>query len=89
MKKLAIALAITVLAASPAFAKSKHPQKDMTQTVGDPADAYAYVPANQSQPRLRGEDTPQSVYAFGLYQGADPDPFIRQQLLRDPPRIQQ
>ena len=25
------------------------------------------------------------VFAYGEYQGADPDPFIRQQLMRDPP----
>ena len=89
MKKLAIALAITTLAITPAFAKSKHSQKSTTQTTGDPSgsDAYAYAPADQSQ--MRGHDVSQTVYAFGQYQGADPDPNIRLQLLRDPPTLQQ
>jgi len=83
MKKLAIALAIAALAVSPAVAKSKHPQKSSTSS-SDPADAYAYAPNGQT-PAM---DTPQSVYAYGQYQGADPDPFIRSQLQRDPPTVQ-
>jgi len=87
MKKLAIALAIAALAVSPAFAKTKHPQKSATPTAGDPAgEAYAYEPNGQA--KLPGQDTPQSVYAYGQYQGADPDSFIRLQLLRDPPTVQ-
>ena len=87
MKKLAIALAMAALAAAPASAKDKHPQKGGMQTTGDQAnDAYAYAPGDQAQ--LPGQDTPQSVYAFGRYQGADPDSFIRLQLLRDPPNLQ-
>lgn len=38
--------------------------------------SYNYVPAaNGCSP---------AVYGFGRYLGQDPDPFIRQQLLRDP-----
>lgn len=85
MKKLAIALAITALAASPALAKSKQQQKsaalqaDSYTTQSE--DAYAYAPANgaSNAPGMRP-----GVYQYGVYQGWDPDPNIRFQLLRVP-----
>jgi hypothetical protein len=81
MTKLFLALAVVLLATSPALAK-KH-QKPMTADPNNEASlAYAYVPE-------RTYNYPTAVYAFGQYQGADPDPFIRQQLMRDPPSIQQ
>jgi hypothetical protein len=87
MKKLVTALAIAVLAVAPAFAK-KYRQ---TQTSMPPdntslvqgSDAYAYVPGDQGPMVGRGD--PNAVYAYGQYQGSDPDPFIRSQLYRDPP----
>jgi hypothetical protein len=86
MKKLVIALALVSLAASPALAKKYH-----KRVIADPAyqaadQAYAYAPDHtyDASPGIS-----QPVYAFGQYQGADPDPFIRLQLLRDPPTIQQ
>jgi hypothetical protein len=92
MKKLMIALAAVAVAASPALAKKYHQQAttdpdQQTMQVDDLAyQSYDYVP---SQTDTLGLETSPPVYAFGLYQGADPDPFIRLQLFRDPPRIQQ
>jgi hypothetical protein len=86
MKRLAIALAIAALTAAPAFAKSKPSQKNETPAAGNPADAYAYAPNGRAP--LAGQNTSQSVYVNGQYQGADPDPFIRLQLMRDPPTVQ-
>lgn len=86
MKKLAIALAVTALAASPALAKSKQqqksaaaPQADSYNTQSD--EAYAYAPQNgaTNAPGMRP-----GVYQYGVYQGWDPDPNIRFQLLRVP-----
>jgi hypothetical protein len=88
MKKLAIAFAITALAVSPALAKTKHQQKDLTQTTSDPPGEAAYAYAPGDQPQMQGRSATISVYAYGRYQGADPDPNIRFQLFRDPPTIQ-
>jgi hypothetical protein len=90
MKKLVIALALVSLAASPALAK-----KYRKQVTTDPANqaaqayagsqAYAYAPGYNNS---AGSGYPNPIYAFGQYQGADPDSFIRSQLLRDPPNLQ-
>jgi len=58
--------------------------------------AYAYAPARHHVRRSRGLDAqayvpgagwsmgnPGAVYAFGRYQGADPDPNVRLELRRD------
>jgi len=79
MKKLAIALTITALAFSPALAKTKQQQKSIAPQ-GD--EAYAYAPDNGATP-MPGQFTP-GVYQFGVYQGWDPDPSIRFQLMRVP-----
>jgi hypothetical protein len=84
MKKLIITLAVVTVAASPALAKKYQKRvttnPDMQAYQSDPAyQAYAYQP---------GQGYSNSVYAFGQYQGADPDSFIRLQLLRDPPTVQ-
>jgi len=71
-----------VLATSPALAKKYH--KRTTDGVNEQMAYQAYA-SEVGQIY----DSPNAVYAFGQYQGADPDPFIRLQLLRDPPRIQQ
>jgi hypothetical protein len=66
------------------------------QVTTDPADqvadqgyagsqAYAYAPGYNGS---AGASYPNPVYAYGQYQGADPDPNIRLQLLRDPPNLQ-
>jgi hypothetical protein len=92
MMKLIIALAVVALTASPALAKKYHKrvatdpawQADQSGDFG--YQAYALVP---SRGYLPGQVNSTAVYAFGEHQGADPDAFIRLQLLRDPPRIQQ
>jgi hypothetical protein len=87
MKKLVMALAITALAVSPAFAKKyRQTQKSMTPDqvdIVEGSSAYAYVPGEQGP--AAGRDDPNAVYAYGQYQGSDPDSFIRLQLFRDPP----
>lgn len=81
MKTFILALTVVVLATSPALAKKR--QKQLTQP--EQQIAYqAYASADHN-----GYANSYAVYAFGQYQGADPDPFIRLQLLRDPPSIQQ
>jgi opacity protein-like surface antigen len=81
MKKFVIALAAVMLAASPALAKKYH-KPVATDPAYQAADqAYAYVPDATSSIGSRHSD---AVYAAGQYLGADPDPFIRQQLMRDP-----
>jgi len=82
MKKLALALAIVVLATSPALAKKYH--KRTTDEVNEQMARQAYASVGD-----HAYNSPYAVYAFGQYQGTDPDPFIRLQLLRDPPSIQQ
>lgn len=99
MKKLMIGLALTAMAAAPALADSysagtkrdktaSGPQASQSRMVTGSAavrsgsDAYAYEPAP-------GEIfvAPGAVFANGEYQGVDPDPNIRLQLLRDPPTL--
>jgi hypothetical protein len=91
MKKLVIALALASLVASPALAKKYHKQvtTDASDQVADQGyagnQAYAYAPGYNGSV---GTSYPNPVYAYGQYQGADPDPNIRLQLLRDPPNLQ-
>jgi opacity protein-like surface antigen len=67
MKKLLLAVALAAVAASPAFAARHH-----RATTDDPANqAYASAPASDV------------VIDNGRVIGADPDPFIRGQLLRE------
>ena len=68
MKKLLLAVALAAVAASPAFAARHH-----RATTDDPANqAYASAPASSDL-----------VIDNGRLIGADPDPFIRGQLLRE------
>jgi hypothetical protein len=76
----AFVVAFGVIAANPALARAKHkahsqcaPQPHDTSTLG-----WLFNPA----PQPNGCAPP--VYAYGKYVGQDPDPFIRQQLNRDP-----
>lgn len=99
MKKLTIGLALVAMTAVPALAApvmtqmrdghrvvvSSQPRADVdvyaeggVMVPGAEAnEAYAYAPA----PMIAGSPP---VFAFGEYQGADPDPFIRHSLQRDP-----
>jgi hypothetical protein len=89
MKTFIIALALVCVAASPALAKKDQKQQQQQQMTDNPSDAsgyeaYASVPAHKS-PTAKS----QAVYLNGEYLGADPDPFIRMQLVRDPPQLLQ
>jgi opacity protein-like surface antigen len=85
MKKFVIVLAAAMLAASPALAKKYRmplASGPTYQTTDQGYAAYAYAPERASRIEAGHTD---AVYADGQYLGADPDLFIRQQLLRDPP----
>ena len=96
MKKLMIGLALTAMAASPALAAGKYHRATASEaqasdnaivtgsTMPAGADAYAYAPDTTYM-----APAPGAVFVQGEYQGADPDPLIRLQLLRDPPTHQQ
>ena len=71
MKKILIAGVLAVVAASPALAASYHHR-------GVAARSYAYVPsADAYGPAVRSY-----VVSNGQVLGADPDPFIRESLIR-------
>jgi hypothetical protein len=77
---LMIAL-LGLVAADPAYARHAH--RTSRHCVGQTADGptlqgFFFNPA----PRANG--CAPAVYAYGRYVGQDPDPFIRQQLNRDP-----
>lgn len=87
MKTIAVALAIVALAASPAFAKTKQHQKTMQQNYVTSAESdNSYALANDA---YTASGRRAGVYPYGAYQGWDPDPAIRLQLMRDPPDFTQ
>ncbi|MBS0534853.1 MAG: hypothetical protein JSR72_12425 [Proteobacteria bacterium] len=72
MKKILIAGVLAVVAASPALAASRHHRNAA-------ADSYAYVPATAS---AYGPTMGTYAVSNGQLLGADPDPFIRESLIR-------
>jgi hypothetical protein len=74
VKLLVAAVALAVLAATPADAKRKH-----RKHVKSAPQASAQI----ARHRYPGSFAPGPVYSGNLYLGDDPDPFIRSQLLRD------
>jgi hypothetical protein len=69
-----------VIAADPALARSKH--RAQRHCVDRPtAFTWGGVITNRA-PHANG--CAPAVYEYGRYVGQDPDPFIRQQLRRDP-----
>ena len=75
MKKLLTALALTTLAASPAFAAKKHPMISP-----EAAAAQASVPSKQGT----SPTDSYTVIINGRIVGRDPDPNVRLMLMRDP-----
>lgn len=75
MKKILIASVLAAVAASPALAASKHARNNNASTMPRAYTAaeaaYAYSPASQF------------VVLNGQVIGADPDPFIRGELVRE------
>lgn len=85
MKKLMMGLALTAAAAmaTPALANSgySHVSNSSYDTAG--YGAYAYMPGPNAGPQNDTGPGSFTVYIYGQYQGADPDPFIRGQLRRE------
>ena len=99
MKKLIVGLVLVTASAVPAFAAGStwnswngpaahdrtgymHERSMRSAYVAEPGyGAYAAAPVG---PTMVG---PPPVFAYGEYQGTDPDPFIRFQLRRDPNTI--
>jgi len=77
---LALAAGIAAVVADPALARAKHkaPRHCAPQPQEFTWGGWLFNPA----PQPNGCAPP--VYAYGRYEGQDPDPYIRLQLLRDP-----
>jgi len=72
MKKFLIAAALTAVAASPSFAATTHHHsRHVTTPTQSMMESYAMAPSSNT------------VVQDGQVLGADPDPFIREQLLRE------
>jgi ABC-type amino acid transport substrate-binding protein len=75
-----LALGLAAVAAQPAEARAK---KKIARTCVDRPQAFSFLGIiTNPAPQPNGCAPP--VYQYGRYVGQDPDPFIRQQLLRDP-----
>jgi hypothetical protein len=82
---LAAALAAVTLT-SPAAASVRH-HRHHTSIPGEAQEAatVAGFPGYGTGPYWQGEPTDNlPIWRYGYYQGTDPDPFIRSQLMRDP-----
>jgi hypothetical protein len=77
-----LAAAVAVTAADPALASSRHHKKIAHQCADPPRDSGVFGFLFNPAPQPNGCAPP--VYVNGRYQGQDPDPFIRSQILRDP-----
>lgn len=75
-----LAVGFAVAAADPAVAAPR--KKKIVRCVDRPQTFTFGGIFFNSAPQPNGCSPP--VYAYGRYVGQDPDPFIRQQLLRDP-----
>ena len=78
MKKLVMGLALAAMATTPALAQSYESGGSRASATDPGYGPYAY-----SAPSVMSDAG--GVYAYGHFQGNDPDSFIRGQLLRDPP----
>ena len=72
--------ALSVIASDPALARARH--KADRHCASQPWDTSLTGWLFNPRPQPNGCAPP--VYAYGKYVGQDPDPFIRQQLNRDP-----
>jgi hypothetical protein len=76
----ALVVALGLAAADPALARAKH--KAYRACAPQPHEFSLGGILFNPRPQANGCAPP--VYAYGKYVGQDPDPFIRQQLNRDP-----
>jgi hypothetical protein len=77
--------AFSIVAADPALARVKkhYTRHAKVHCVDRPQNfSWDFIWTLGRDPKPNGCAPP--VYAYGRYQGQDPDPFIRQQLKRDP-----
>ncbi|HTT47492.1 MAG TPA: hypothetical protein VMG39_05740 [Pseudolabrys sp.] len=79
---LVVATGFAVAAADPALARVRHHHKVVRHCVNPPREVGLYGFLFNPAPEPNGCAPP--VYAYGRYQGQDPDPYIRLQLERDP-----
>ena len=86
MKLLVVMMTLTATVVSPAFAQTKNHQSAKPPADQAFAQSRASTLQDQRNPRLRAVRRLNAVYdSRGEYAGSDPDPFIRDQLLRDIP----
>jgi len=82
---VALVAVTSFIAADPALARAKkhNTHNAKARCVDRPQNfSWDFIWTLGSDPKPNGCAPP--VYAYGRYQGQDPDPFIRQQLKRDP-----
>jgi len=77
-----VAAALALAAADSAEAAKKKPRSRCVDQPHPASWGFLLPGGGNYVPRANGCSP--AVYGFGRYLGQDPDPFIRQQLLRDP-----
>lgn len=80
---IVIAASASLAAAAPALAAPKHKAK-ATIARCQSAPARPWLSLFEFRPTPRPNGCAPAVHNYGRYIGQDPDPAIRQQLLRDP-----
>jgi hypothetical protein len=75
-----LAAGLAVIAADPALARAKN----KAQSQCNPRPQSFTWGGIITNPAPQPNGCAPAVYQYGRYVGQDPDPFIRQQLLRDP-----
>jgi hypothetical protein len=75
-----VAAGLSIVVADPALARAK---KKAQRQCDDRPQTFTWG-GIITNPAPRPNGCAPAVYQFGRYVGQDPDPFIRQQLMRDP-----
>lgn len=78
---IALVAACALAAADPALARTKHKAK---RICADRPYQFSWNFLAFGGPTPQGNGCAPAVYSGGRYVGQDPDPYIRQQLKRDP-----
>ena len=79
----AIGLAAGLIATGPALARHKQPKQKIARACVARPQPFTFG-GILFNPAPRPNGCAPAVYNYGRYVGQDPDPFIRQQLMRDP-----
>ena len=79
----AIGLAAGLIATGPALARHKQPKQKIARACVERPQTFTFG-GIFFNPAPRPNGCAPAVYNYGRYVGQDPDPFIRQQLMRDP-----